>query len=272
MPDISALVFSIGTGGTLYGTSKYVRERKPDTRIIGVTGATGTRLPGTYSFIDGEYVTPFVEEMRASGIVDHTAVISEEQALCRAKELAEHGFYVGIQTGGVLQGLIDGIKELKIKGDVLMILDADLTVPPEDLPKFLEVITDGKAELANGSRLVYPMEKQAMRFLNFLGNKFFSGAFTFIMEQRVSDTLCGTKVLRRRSYDRIAANRAYFGDFDPFGDFDLLFGAAKLNLKIIDVPIRYRERTYGTTQISRFSHGWLLLRMTAFGLKTLKFA
>ncbi len=156
-------------------------------------------------------------------------------------------------------------------GEVLMILDADLTVPPEDLPRFYEAVATGKADFANGVRLVYPMEKQAMRFLNLLGNKFFSLAFSWLLGQPIKDTLCGTKVLRRADYQKIAANRAYFGDFDPFGDFDLIFGAAKLNLKIVDVPIRYRMRTYGTTNIQRFRHGVLLLRMTAFAARRIKF-
>jgi SAM-dependent methyltransferase len=155
--------------------------------------------------------------------------------------------------------------------DVLMILDADLTMPPEDLPKFFRALVSGRGEFINGSRLVYAMEKQAMRFLNTLGNKFFSLAFTFLLDQRFKDTLCGTKVLYRRDYERIAAGRRYFGDFDPFGDFDLIFGAAKLDLKIVEVPIRYRDRTYGSTQISRFRHGWLLLRMVLFALRRIKF-
>ncbi len=148
-------------------------------------------------------------------------------------------------------------------GDVLMILDADITVDPEALPKFYDALARGHGEFINGSRLVYPMEKQAMRFLNLLGNKFFSAVFSWLLEQRLRDTLCGTKVLFKRDYDKIKAGRSYFGDFDPFGDFDLLFGAAKLNLKIVEVPIRYRDRTYGETKISRFQHGFLLLRMCA---------
>lgn len=155
-------------------------------------------------------------------------------------------------------------------GDLLMILDADLTMPPEDLPKFYDAIANGKGEFINGSRLVYPMEQKAMRLLNLLGNKFFSMAFSWLLGERIKDTLCGTKVLFRRDYERIASNRAYFGDFDPFGDFDLLFGASKLNLKIIEVPIRYQERTYGTTNINRFQHGWLLLKMTVYGFFRLK--
>ena len=159
----------------------------------------------------------------------------------------------------------------KASGDILMILDADLTVPPEDLPRFYEAIASGKGEFINGVRLVYPMEKEAMRFLNFLGNKFFSLAFSWLLGQSVKDTLCGTKVMWRKDYEEVAANRSYFGDFDPFGDFDLIFGAAKLNLKIVDMPIRYRERTYGTTNISRWKHGLLLLRMVAFAARRIKF-
>jgi len=156
-------------------------------------------------------------------------------------------------------------------GDILMILDADLTVPPEDLPRFYEVLASGKAEFVNGVRLVYPMEKEAMRFFNILGNKFFSLAFSWLLGQPIKDTLCGTKVLWKADYERIAVSRSYFGDFDPFGDFDLLFGAAKLNLKISEVPIRYRERTYGTTNIQRWKHGWLLLRMVCFAAGKIKF-
>jgi ubiquinone/menaquinone biosynthesis C-methylase UbiE len=156
-------------------------------------------------------------------------------------------------------------------GDILMIYDADMTVPPEDLPRFYDVLACGKGEFANGVRLVYPMEEEAMRTLNFLGNKFFSVAFSWLLGQPIKDTLCGTKVLWKRDYEKIVANRSYFGDFDPFGDFDLLFGAAKLNLKICEVPIRYRERTYGTTNISRWSHGWLLLRMVCFAALRIKF-
>jgi glycosyltransferase involved in cell wall biosynthesis len=156
------------------------------------------------------------------------------------------------------------------KNDVLMILDSDLTVPPEDLPKFYRALVQQKGEFINGVRLVYPMEGEAMRFLNLLGNKFFSLALSWVLEQPIKDSLCGTKVLYRSDYDRIAAHRAYFGDFDPFGDFDLLFGAARLNMRIVDLPVRYRARTYGETKIDRFAHGWLLLKMTGFGFAKLR--
>lgn len=159
----------------------------------------------------------------------------------------------------------------KAEGDIFMILDADLTVPPEDLPRFYDAIVTGKGDFINGVRLVYPMEKQAMRFFNLLGNKFFSLAFSWLLGQPIKDSLCGTKVLRRSDYDLIARNRYYFGNFDPFGDFDLLFGAAKQTLKIVDLPIRYRERTYGTTNIERWKHGWLLLKMVMFAASRIKF-
>lgn len=154
--------------------------------------------------------------------------------------------------------------------DVLMILDSDLTVPPEDLPKFYRALVSGKGDFINGVRLVYPMEGEAMRFLNLLGNKFFSSALSWLLEQPIKDSLCGTKVLYRRAYEEIAAHRSFFGDFDPFGDFDLLFGAARLNMRIVDLPVRYRARTYGDTKIDRFAHGWLLAKMTAFGFKKLR--
>lgn len=159
----------------------------------------------------------------------------------------------------------------KATGDCLMILDADLTVPPEDLVRFYDAWRSGKGDLINGVRLVYPMEKDAMRFLNLIGNKFFGIAFSWLLGQSIKDTLCGTKVLSRKHYEIIAANRSYFGSLDPFGDFDLIFGAARYNLKIADLPIRYRERTYGDTNIQRWRHGVLLLRMVMLALRRLKF-
>ena len=152
-----------------------------------------------------------------------------------------------------------------------MILDADLAVPPEYLPRFYDALRRGKGEFVNGVRLVYPMGTQAMRFFNLLGNKFFSVVFSWLLGQPMKDTLCGTKVLWKADYDLIAANRTYFGDFDPFGDYDLLFGAVKLGLKTVDLPIRYRERTYGTTNIKRWKHGWLLLQMVIYAAWRIKF-
>jgi len=159
----------------------------------------------------------------------------------------------------------------KASGDVLMILDADLTVPPEDMPKFYNAIRQDKGEFINGCRLVYPMEDDTMRFLNHVANKFFGLFFSWLLGQRYKDTLCGTKVIMRHHYKELAANRSYFGDFDPFGDFDLIFGANKLNLKMLEVPIRYKNRTYGQTQIQRFRHGLLLFKMCGFAMKKIKF-
>ncbi|HVP12327.1 MAG TPA: glycosyltransferase [Phycisphaerae bacterium] len=155
-------------------------------------------------------------------------------------------------------------------GDILMILDADLTVPPEILPRFVEAVRQGKGEFVNGTRLVYPMEEQAMRFLNKIGNRFFSILFTWLLNQPIRDTLCGTKVLSKAHYEVIARNRYYFGDFDPFGDFDLILGAAKANLRFVEIPVRYESRKYGVTNISRFRHGWLLLKMSWVAFRRLK--
>ena len=157
-------------------------------------------------------------------------------------------------------------------GDALMILDADISVPPEELPRFFEALVRGQGEFINGSRMVYLMDRRAMRFLNLLGNKLFGWVFTYLLSQPFRDTLCGTKVLSRRDYERIAASRYHFGDFDPFGDFDLLFGAARANLKIIDIPVHYKARTYGETNISRFRHGWMLLKMCGVAARKLKFS
>jgi glycosyltransferase involved in cell wall biosynthesis len=156
------------------------------------------------------------------------------------------------------------------RGDVLIILDADLTMPPEQLPKFWHAMRGGSGEFINGSRLVYPMEDEAMRFLNLIANKSFSLIFSWLLSQRLTDTLCGTKVLRRSDYLRVKAGRAFFGDFDPFGDFDLIFGASKLSLKIVEIPIRYANRSYGETQISRFTHGFMLIRMVLFAYMRIK--
>jgi len=155
--------------------------------------------------------------------------------------------------------------------DILMILDADLTVPPESLLRFYRALVEGRGEFINGSRLVYPMADQAMRFFNIIGNKFFAAAFSFVLSQRFKDTLCGTKALSLANYRKIVQHRSFFGDFDPFGDFDLIFGAARLGLKIVDLPVHYGERTYGTTNIQRWRHGLLLLRMVVFAARRFRF-
>lgn len=155
--------------------------------------------------------------------------------------------------------------------ELLVILDADLSVAPEDLPRFYEAASLNKGEFINGSRLVYPMEDRAMPVANLAGNKIFSVIFTWLLSQPIKDTLCGTKVIWRDDYELLRREWPLLGTLDPFGDFDLLLGATKLNLKIIDQPIRYRERTYGETNIRRWAHGWLLLRITLAAARRLKF-
>jgi len=199
----------------------------------------------------------------------HSADGTQDEIGRVMKSFPEKDIKFLVQDG---QGKGDAVRKgfAHATGDILMILDADLTVPPEELPKFYDAIATDKGEFISGSRLVYAMEDQAMRLLNILGNKFFSLVFTWLLNQRIKDTLCGTKVISRENYEQLSANRAYFGDFDPFGDFDLLFGASKLNLKMIEIPIRYRARRYGETQISRFRHGFLLLRMCLYATRKLK--
>lgn len=205
-------------------------------------------------FVDGNSSDGTVEEIEA--------VIREYQGPLTLRLIPQ----------GAGKGKGDAVRKgfAAAKNDVLMILDSDLTVPPEDLPKFYRALVTGKGDFINGVRLVYPMEGEAMRFLNLLGNKFFSSALSMLLEQPIKDSLCGTKVLYKNAYEEIARHRSFFGDFDPFGDFDLLFGAARLNLRIADLPVRYRARTYGETKIDRFAHGWLLAKMTAFGFKKLR--
>ncbi|NCN28623.1 glycosyltransferase [bacterium] len=192
------------------------------------------------------------------------------ETIQKAKEQSSRNIRIMQQSG---KGKGNAVRDAYAvaKGEILMILDADLTVPPEELPKFYNAVASGQCDYANGVRLVYPMEKKAMRFLNMCGNKFFSIAFSWALGQNIKDTLCGTKVMLKTNYEKIATNRSYFGDFDPFGDFDLIFGSAKLNMKFSDIPIRYRERTYGDTNIDRWSHGWLLIKMLFFSLKKIKF-
>lgn len=186
------------------------------------------------------------------------------------KKYPEKNIRIFVQDGkGKYNAVRKGFRNAQ--KDILMILDADMTVRPKELTKFYRAIAGGKGEFINGCRLVYPLEKDSMMFLNILANKFFGLMFSWLLDQRIKDTLCGTKVLWKEDYEKIRKGRKFFGDFDPFGDFDMLFGAAKLNLKIIDLPIRYQERVYGQTNISRFSHGWLLLKMVIFAMRKIKF-
>ena len=190
----------------------------------------------------------------------------------RCREVYKDRFRIKItQQDGV--GKADAVYKgfAMADNEILMILDSDLSVAPEELPRFYEAIASGMGEFVNGSRLVYPMEKQAMRFLNMTVNKFFAWAFSYVLGQDLKDTLCGTKVLLRSDWERTHSHREFFGDFDPFGNFDLLFGASRLGMKTVEVPIRYRARTYGETSISRWRHGLLLFQMLAFSARRLKF-
>ena len=200
----------------------------------------------------------------------HSSDQTYEEMLRMKEKYPEKNIKVMIQTGkGKGNAVRDGFEVAT--GDILFILDADLTTPPEDMPKFYEALKKNKGEFINGCRLVYPMEKQAMRLLNLIANKSFGVLFSYLLSQPLKDTLCGTKVLFKKDYETIKENRSYFGDFDPFGDFDLLFGAAKLNMKITEIIVRYKDREYGSTQISRFRHGWLLIKMCVFAARKIKF-
>jgi len=255
-------------------THLFVARRKPQTRPEGAPPSVSVVVPvrneegNIPSIFDG------VPQMGAGTelvFVEGGSTDRTFEAIEAAQ--AAHPEYRCVLLRQRGQGKGDAVREGfgRATGEVLMILDGDLTVPPEDLPRFYEALVRGIGEFVNGVRLVYPMEDQAMRFANLVANKCFSLAFSWLLGQDVKDTLCGTKVLWRRDYEKLAANRADFGDFDPFGDFDLLFGAAKLNLKIVDIPIRYRERTYGTTNIQRWRHGWMLLKMVLFASRKIKF-
>ncbi|HEY8956255.1 glycosyltransferase family 2 protein [Chitinophaga sp.] len=192
------------------------------------------------------------------------------QMLYVQQKYQQHNIIVLRQTG---KGKGNAVREAfrQASGDILMILDADISVEPEDLPKFYDALAKRRGDFINGCRLVYKMEENAMRGFNLIGNKVFSRLFSWLLHQPIKDTLCGTKVLLRSHYLALEKNRSYFGNFDPFGDFDLLFGAYKLGLKIIDLPVSYKARRYGTTNISRWKHGWILLKMWAFAVVKIKF-
>jgi len=239
---------------------------------VGNVAAAIERMPvlGTATeiiFVDGASTDGTVEAIEAQ--IEKNAGVKNIRLIHQAPKL------VGVaQSSKIMlpQGKGDAVRQgfAAAQGDVLMILDADLTVPPEDLPRFYEPLASGKARFINGTRLVYPMESEAMPVLNYFGNKFFSLVFTWLLGQPIKDTLCGTKVLLKEDYERVVAGRAYFGDFDPFGDFDLLFGASRLKLKILEVPVHYRRRVAGETKVRFFKHGQLLIRMALIALYRFK--
>jgi SAM-dependent methyltransferase len=246
------------------------RVRPPDTRReLSVSVVVPARN-------EAGMIERIVEETPALGprseliFVEGHSTDGTREEILRQIELHPEREIVYVEQQGRGKGDAVRLGFARARYDVLMILDADLTVRPRDLPLFLDAVETGRAEFVNGSRLVYGLEPGAMRFLNLLGNKAFSLVFSALLDQSVKDTLCGTKALERHRYEQIAAGRSYFGDFDPFGDFDLLLGAARLNLQIVDLPVRYHARTYGETKISRFRHGWLLLQMALFAFRKLK--
>jgi hypothetical protein len=217
-------------------------------------------------FVDGDSTDGTVEKIEEC--IEESKGIKEIRLIHqipRGSAEAHSGKMLSLGKGDAVRKGFDAAR-----GDILIILDSDLTVPPSELPFFFAALAEGRGEFVNGSRLVYQMEKQSMRLLNMLANKTFGVLFSWLLEQPVKDTLCGTKALSKKHYENIKANRAYFGDFDPFGDFDLLFGAAKLNLKIVEVPVHYRARKYGKIKIRRWKHGLLLLRMCFIALRKLK--
>jgi hypothetical protein len=249
--------------------------------IVARPKATAAETPPSVSVVvpardEAGMVDRIVQELPELGsatelvfVEGHSTDGTREEILRQIERHPERRIRLVVQQG---RGKGDAVRQgfAEASGEILMILDADLTVAPGDLPGFYDALVGGHGEFVNGSRLVYGLEPGSMRFLNVLGNKLFSLVFTWLLDQPVKDTLCGTKALTKRHYEEIARGRSFFGDFDPFGDFDLLLGAARLNLKIVDFPVRYGARTYGTTKISRFRHGWLLLKMSVFAFRKLK--
>jgi len=157
------------------------------------------------------------------------------------------------------------------RGDILMILDGDLAVMPEELPYFFRALVSGAGEFINGSRLVYPVPQQAMKFSNKVGNKLFGSLFSYLLDQRVKDTLCGTKALWRKDWLRIERNLGHWGIKDRWGDYELLFGASKLHLRICDLPVHYQERVYGISKMTRVvSNGMRMLGICWGALRRLR--
>ena len=194
----------------------------------------------------------------------------EEIQRVQAKYSHQWDIKIYQQTG---KGKGDAVRQgfEKATGDVLIILDSDLTVRPEDLTYFFEAVASGHCELANGCRLIYPVNPTAMPLLNRIANRFFAWLLSYLLNVKIKDSLCGTKAISKANYLKLAANRSHFGDFDPFGDFDLLFGAAKLGLKIQDIPVRYVPRVYGKSNIRHFQEGLVLLKMCIHAAKHIKF-
>lgn len=241
----------------------YIQQNYSTTVVIVCRNEKGNVEPAI------QRLPKFCKDMEIIYVEGHSKDGTWEEIL-RVKEKYAHLDIKAYQQPG--KGKADAVHHAfsKARGDILMILDGDITTPPEQMPKFYHVIATGQGEFVNGTRLIYPLEEQSMQFCNFIANKVFSWIFSYLLSQRFTDTLCGTKVFLAKDYKRILEQRKFFGDFDPFGDFELIFGASKLNLKVIEVPIRYVARSYGTTQISRWRHGVILLKMVMHAYKKLK--
>jgi SAM-dependent methyltransferase len=250
-----------------YTVCRSLRRREPAIRSASVVIPARNERGNIEAAV--KRIPRFIEELEIVFVEGHSRDGTWEEIERVIAAYPSHNIKALRQPGvGKADAVFAGFE--RARGDVLMILDADLTMPPEQLPKFWDAIASGKGEFVNGTRLVYPMQHHAMRFLNLVANKIFSLLFSWLLSQRITDTLCGTKAICRSDYQRLRRGRSYFGDFDPFGDFDLIFGASKLALKIVEVPIRYASRSYGETQISRFRHGLMLLRMVTFAFLRIK--
>ena len=136
-------------------------------------------------------------------------------------------------------------------GDYCIILDADITVKVEDLDLFYHAIKNNNADLINGSRLIYKVERKSMRILNYFGNIFFSIIVSYISEKYVSDVLCGTKCFKRKSWNKYEDFRQKYQLNDIWGDFNIIFASSFIGEKIIDLPVRYYERVQGVSKMGK---------------------
>lgn len=187
--------------------------------------------------------------------------ISNDNTLGMAKSLKSDNFIIKVieQTS---KGKANAVWEAceQSSNDLIAILDADLSVDPEELSSFFELIETKKCDFVNGTRLIYSMEKGSMRFINNFGNRLFQYVVSKIIRLPLTDSLCGTKVFKKNLYEKIKKWQSVVKIKDPFGDFDLLFAAAYSSQKIVEYPIHYRARKYGTTQIRRFKDGFKLIK------------
>jgi len=167
--------------------------------------------------------------------------------------------FTSLDRPGKAEAVVKGFD--MARGDICIIYDADMTVSSDEIKKIYEAAKTDSDIFINCSRFVYPMEKGAMRGFNYLGNKIFALIIGTLVGQKMTDTLCGTKVIYRNNFDKIKQSGLIEKLGDPFGDFTLILGAKKLGLKIIEIPVTYKKRICGITNISRFKDGWKLLKI-----------